>query len=240
MSFGCFLQMIGGWIWVGGAGTMVLVGLLMWGGVSDIKFLQIIAGLCAMGFLFTAGTGIGFMMAGPRKNGLLGLSIALGAVSLIHIVFAFVVANDAGGGFMGGGRFAAGSTGGQIVSQLPNLATIMLALGAGFEHFPVLAFFGTLLEVARFVLLGIYLNTLLKSVKESRAGKSCFWAGIGTGIVTGSMALLGLLMGLIGKEAGSRSLIMIFIILTLLSVVGVAVWTTLAVKTARESIDNRL
>src|SRR5262245_55861766 len=81
-SLGCLLMYIGGWLQVGGAGLILFTIFLHWIGIEDgLQVFIVLGGLAGLGYWFSAATGIGFLVSGPRDNRALGFSIATAAVA---------------------------------------------------------------------------------------------------------------------------------------------------------------
>ena len=96
---GMLLVSISLWLYMG---TFALLGfflLLAWMGASIPEVLMILTGLLGLGNWVVALIGLGFSIAGPSKSR--GLAIAATAVAAVHLVMAFVVANNTKAGFFG-------------------------------------------------------------------------------------------------------------------------------------------
>ena len=81
------------WIYLGTFAMLILFVLLAWVGVGIPSALLLLLGLAGLTNWILALTGLGFAIAGPPKTR--GLAIAATAVSAVHLILGFVVANKA-------------------------------------------------------------------------------------------------------------------------------------------------
>ena len=157
-------------LYLGGMALHALLVLIAWMG-ADIPYgLYALAGVIGLGGWVTALVGFGLTIAGPARCR--GLAIACAAVSLVHLVMAFVVAYNERGADFGGStmRWEA------LVSDLPALDSVIARLvyserggrDRGFVEvaFPPLA---GALELARLILVGLLLGSLARAAKNHRA-----------------------------------------------------------------------
>jgi len=89
---GMLMLSISLWLYLG---TFVLLGfflLIAWIGASIPQGLMIVTGLLGLSNWIAALIGLGFCIAGPAKSR--GLAIAATAVAAVHLIMAFVVANN--------------------------------------------------------------------------------------------------------------------------------------------------
>jgi LSD1 subclass zinc finger protein len=96
---GMLMLSISLWLYLG---TFVLLGLFLlvaWIGASIPEGLMIVTGLLGLSNWIVALIGLGFCIAGPPKSR--GLAIAATAVAAIHLIMAFVVANNEKSGRFG-------------------------------------------------------------------------------------------------------------------------------------------
>src|SRR5262245_5341223 len=100
-SLACLLYFISGWLQVAAFGLMFFVVFLHWCGIVEgLRIFGVLAGLLGLGYWLTSGTGIGFLISGPRKRNALGLAIATAAVAGFHLMLIIVVATSrSSGGF---------------------------------------------------------------------------------------------------------------------------------------------
>jgi len=89
---GMLLVSISLWMYVGTFALLALFLLIAWMGASIPSALMIITGLVGLANWVVALIGLGFCIAGPSKSR--GLAIAATAVAAVHIIMAFVVANN--------------------------------------------------------------------------------------------------------------------------------------------------
>jgi LSD1 subclass zinc finger protein len=96
---GMLLVSISLWLYLGTFALLAFFLLIAWMGASIPNGLMILTGLLGLGNWVVALIGLGFSIAGPSKSR--GLAIAATAVAAVHLVMAFVVANNTKAGFFG-------------------------------------------------------------------------------------------------------------------------------------------
>lgn len=89
---GMLLVAISLWLYVGTFALLAFFLMIAWAGASIPSGLMILTGLLGLGNWIVALIGLGFCIAGPSKSR--GLAIAATSVAAVHLVMAFVVANN--------------------------------------------------------------------------------------------------------------------------------------------------
>ncbi|HJZ90236.1 MAG TPA: hypothetical protein VKE40_05145, partial [Gemmataceae bacterium] len=258
-SLACFLYFIGGWLQVGGLGLLFFVIFLHWIGVIEgLTFFQVLAGLLGLGCWLTSGTGLGFLVSGPRSRGALGLSIATAATAGLHLLLMIVVAtNRYYGGF---GFILPGYTGevhwNAFVTQaraLPSLLFVAIGFDAYFRQpteGALLPVFTNLFEVARGILFLLTLRAVMLCARDTRGATLAMKTTIGYAIGAGALLLVGILFGLLylvvrpgrGEPPAFESLsavLHLYQIVLYLLLATVAVGVNLVVRTIKGNIDYR-
>ena len=224
VNYGFFCQM-------GSFGGLLLAFLISWMGGHEpvILALACIPGL--VGFIL-AGVGFGFIIAGPRRGNMLGLAIALAAVAGVHLLLTFIAA------------FGEKSMGGFYVRTSVDwiiLSTSFLefALMVVMKHGEALIICVGLFEIARFVLLTLYLKEFGKVCKEREATGRCTMLMIALPSAVAGSILVALLGGYLLREAQpSLTFLQIFGLLYIIVKLGAYTFIyLLTVKTANEISD---
>jgi LSD1 subclass zinc finger protein len=96
---GTMLLSISLWMYFGTFALLAFFLLLAWVGVSIPNGLMIVIGLLGLGNWIVGLIGLGFCIAGPAKAR--GLAIAATVVASVHLIMAFVVANNTKAGIFG-------------------------------------------------------------------------------------------------------------------------------------------
>jgi hypothetical protein len=89
---GILLIVISLWLYLGTFAFLLLLLLIAWLGASIPNGLLIVPGLLGLTNWVVALVGLGFCIAGPARAR--GLAIAATAVSAVHLIMCFIVAND--------------------------------------------------------------------------------------------------------------------------------------------------
>jgi hypothetical protein len=258
-SLACLLYFIGGWLQVGGLGLVFFVIFLHWIGVTEgLTVFTVLAGLLGLGYWLTSGTGIGFLVSGPRARGALGLSIATAATAGLHLLLIIIIATNR---YYGGFGFILPGYPGEVhwhafVTQaraLPSLLFAVIGFDAYFQQptqgalVPVLT---NLLEVARGILFLLTLRAIMLCARDFRGASLAMKATIGYAIGAGALLIVGILFGLLflvvrpsrgeppAFESLSAVLHMYQIVLYLL-LAAMAVGINLVVRTIKGNIDYR-
>jgi hypothetical protein len=162
----------------------------------------LVVGIPGLLATLAADTGVAFGLFGPRRKNAFGLCIATLAVSGVHLLFLLVGLAVADGPSSKLGIAPAS----QRASEASRLATTLLALETSFmpyTDFDVMFFLTALLEVARLILLALFVRAVLRNYKRD----DNLW--LVNVIAAGGGALLLLLIGLVVrlslKSASSES-----------------------------------
>ncbi|MSR52624.1 MAG: hypothetical protein EXS09_04965 [Gemmataceae bacterium] len=258
-SMACLLNFIGGWLQVAALGIMAFVWFLHWCGVQEgLRVFTIIAGLLGLGYWLTSATGIGFLVSGPRNRGALGLSIGTASVAGLHLMIMIVLATSRTIGELSPDTARSTDVSwAAFVSQLqalPGLLFLEIGLDIPRERAAdgnFLPVFTNLLEIARMVLFLLTLRAIMLCAKETRAASTCMKTMIGYAGGAGGLLLVGILFGLLllgmkptgkGQAANIDSLsaiVHLFMLVLFLVPAGLAVGTTLIVKSVKGRIDYR-
>lgn len=192
-------------LYLGGMAIHALLVLIAWMGADIPRGLYAVAGVIGLGGWVTALVGFGLTIAGPAKGR--GLAIAAGAVSVVHLVLAFVVAYNERAAEFGGSvmRWEA------LVSDLPSLDAVLARLvysdrgvrDRGFVEvaFPPLA---GALELARLILIGLLLGSLGRVSKNHRAEGQAKFGWIAAPSAVG-IAMLVVLLAAVMAESTVKS-----------------------------------
>jgi hypothetical protein len=257
-SLGLLLAMIGGWLHVAALALMAFVVFLDWIGVREgLQLFVVMAGLLAMGNWLTSATGLGFLISGPRDRGALGFSIATAAVAGVHILMLIVIATARDIGPFGRPMFAqpAEVYWDAFVSQLraiPALLFVEIGVGdfyRGIARGSALPVFTNLIEIGRLVLFFLMCRAVMLCARDSVGAKLSMQAMVGSAIVSGALLFVGMLFGLLflavrpsnptaGTESASAVFHLFFLVLYLV-LAGVAVGSTLIIRSVKGRIDYR-
>jgi predicted Zn finger-like uncharacterized protein len=194
VRLGTFLMFIGSIVTLSAIGLEMLLNILArtgaWGSQPDwVRLLMV--GLPGLGGMCTFMTGLVFGILGPKRGPLLGLGIALVAISGLHLLFT-IICLIPHGQFFGGIHINIGTQWNRAASALPVFSE--LGLG-GFDPLP---FFTALFEVATLVLLFLWLRALMLHYKR---GASVVQSIIGI-CISGGAPLLLLIMSLVYYSIG--------------------------------------
>ena len=253
-AIGCLLNFISGWLWVGGLLMLAFVVFLHWIGVQEgLNVFAILGGILGLCHWLTSGTGIGFLVSGPRDRGALGLAIATAAAGALHLIVLVIV-----------GTSRTHVIGPQAVFGLTsnlnwtNYVTQSLALSQviyiqiGFSDFRIpmaegsfLTIFANLLEVARNVLFLLTLRSIMLCARDSKGAKLVMKTLIAYVIGAGAVVLCGVLFGLLflsvlpkgaaarGAQESLSAVHHLYDLVSLLILAGLGVWITLVVKVVK-------
>ena len=240
-SLGLMLNFIAGCLTLGALAVLLLFSVI--GAFTVVnRDLLALAGLPGLAAWIVAGVGLGFCVAGPRKNGALGLAIATAAVAAAHLVFLMVIVfGERSFDVPGVGRLPlrSGPDWSGMVTKLTYLAHFTEAVRGTLDWMALLA---GLLELAGMILLLLYVRALALSVKEpSLAGRSLI-AVIGLPCAMGALILINLLLSLIFKQSGiksigaARALYILFTCVNFFVLIGMVGWYTLILYLGREEV----
>jgi hypothetical protein len=207
-----------------GSYTASTLDALYWLTVLLVGLPGVLATLCV-------DTGLVFGLFGPRRKNALGLCIAVIAVAGLHLLFLLIGVIIADGPGQSGVSLST-----LRVSDASRLATTLLVFETMLipnVSFDVFYFLTALLEVARFILLALWVQALLRNYK--RDDNLWLVTVIGTGGAAVLLMLLGLLLRLSFKSASSSSSLklLFFVNYALPDVVVVAVCVIVFVLSMR-------
>jgi hypothetical protein len=250
---------IGGWLQVGGAGLILFTVFLHWIGIEDgLQVFIVLAGLAGLGYWFSAATGIGFLVSGPRDNRALGYSIATAAVAGVHLMFLIVICTSKEFGPFG--RPPVTSPSADVywdgfltqIRALPGLLFWEIGLGdyvRGIARGSLLPIFANIVEVARLVLLFLALRAIMLCTRDSAGAKLCFQSMIGTAIAAGGLLAVAILFGLFmlavrpdnftGKSESVSAVWHLYYLVLYLVVAAIAVVSTLVIRSVKGRLDYR-
>lgn len=218
---------------LGSFGGLALFYLIAWLGGYEPVILALACLPGLVGFILQ-GVGIGFIVAGPRRGNLLGFSIALAATAGVHLLLMLIAAF--GDKTSIGSVYSRSSVNWLIMSTSYLQFVLMVTSKYGGDALIICT---GLFEIARFVLLMLYLKELGKVCKEREAAGRCTML-----LIALPSAVLGsILVALLGfellKEANpSITFFKIFFLLYLLVKFGAYAFIyMLAIKTANEISD---
>jgi uncharacterized membrane protein len=245
-KLGVFLTGIGAWFYVGATGVLLLLALLVICEVHMDDAYFILAGLPGLANWILAIIGLSFCVAGPSRFGARGLAIATLAVSAIHLLTMFVMVftkNSTGPGSLlvfSGWKWIPMATSLPILPWLLNPE----ALKVIDTTWPLLI--TSLLELARWILLLLYVRALGKTVKDHSVGDDAIKQVIVVPSALGILFIVDLIFGLIAKSITGVSaaktfifLLKVLFLLNFLAVGVLAVWLAIYLMSARDSLQYR-
>jgi hypothetical protein len=259
-SLACLLNFIGGWLHVGALCLVAFTLFLMWCGVREgLNLFAVLAGLVGIGHWLTSGTGLGFLVSGPRAKGALGLSIATASTGGFHLMLLIVIATsryDGGFGSVGTSRTA--ELHWEAFVTQAGAIPLLLFLVIGYSEFfdrlsdgSVLPVLACLFEIGRMILLLLTLRAVMLNARDTRGASTCMRGVVGYSIGAGSLVVLAVLFGVLlllarpanpARGGGLESLsaiFFLFIIVVHLVLAGLGVGTTLIIKSVKSKIDYR-
>ncbi len=217
---------------MGSFGAFLLYLVIAWMGGREpvILALACIPGL--VGFIL-AGVGFGFIVAGPRRGNLLGLSIALAAVAGVHLLLTLIAAFGDSKGL--GSVYGRASVNWLVMSTSFLEFVLMITSRYGEALIICLGLF----ELARFIMLMLYLRELGKICKDREASQRCMMLLIALPSAIVGSILVALLGWELMKEAQpSMTFLQIFGLLYILAKLGAYTFIfLLAIRTANEISD---
>ena len=249
-SLACLLCFIAGWLLVGGLGLSAFARLLFWAELHEgVNVFRIVAGLLGIGHLLTAVVGFAFLISGPRARGALGLAIATTAVAAFHLILTTVLATTqsralAGHQHSAGVAWEAFVSEGNVLGQLVFILIGFDLRDASLGGPAVLGVFTNLAEVARVVLFLLTLRAISREARDPRRAKMVMQALIANAVAAGALLLAGILFGLLllavrNERGGFVAVSNIYSLVVHLTLIAVAVWTTLVIKGVKDGIDYR-
>ena len=162
---GVSLLGIGLWCEMGACAAMLLIFLLARLDVYSAD-LMALAGLPGIASWILAVIGCSFLVAGPKKGNLLGLSIALVAVAGIHLVLVCIVAFERDSSIYGYGYGGSSVNWHAMVTEFDMLMAMIL-----YGRVRFLNLFCALLELAQFILLMLTLKEICQACKDRATAK---------------------------------------------------------------------
>ncbi len=255
----CLMLMIGGWVIVGGLGLSAFrVFLTMCGFSDNTEIFDIIAGMLGVAGWLAGMVGLGFAVSGPRDRGALGLSIAAACCGLFHLMLIMIIPSTVYGDLgatVGAGR--SGMVWDNFVSQSRAIPTWLFDLIGGnsqrhYGFFPALPLLANVAEVGRFVLLLLFLRSVMLCAKDPKPARLCMKTVIGYASAVGGLIVLAAVLGIIyllatptganadrnGKQA-SETMMLLFKLVQCLAVAGLFTWLSLVTMKIKNRIDYR-
>jgi hypothetical protein len=219
----------GYWCQLGSFAGIILVFLIAWMGGHETILLKIACLPGLVGFIL-AGVGIGFIVAGPRRGNLLGFSIALAATAGVHLLMMLASA------FADKSSLGYGASGfSWLVMPTSYLLFIVMVTS---KYGDALIICLGLVEIARYILLMLYLKELGKACKEKEATNRCTMLLIALPSAVAGSIFVALLGNELLKEASSVTLSRILGLLFLIAKLGAYAFIyLLTIKTANEIAD---
>jgi len=229
---------IGLWCQVGALGVAVFLGILrLADAYSTASDLALLEGLPALAYLVVALVGFSFILAGPKKGNLLGLTIALVAVAGIHLILVSYLAF--GGAIDVARRFGPSIHWEALATVLPLLIFDLVLL----DHFNAWILAAALLELARFILLALAIKELCRISKAKELGARATMMLIAMPALFGIMIILFLILKLVAKEVGvgggGRAISFIFILLEYGGFIAIYTVTALLCGDTKQAISYR-
>jgi hypothetical protein len=259
-AVGCLLNFISGWLWVGALLLLAFVVFLHWVGVREgLNVFAILAGILGLCHWLTSGTGIGFLVSGPRDRGALGLAIAAAAAGGLHLIVLVIVGSSRTQ--LVGPQAIFGHTANMnwtnFVTQTLALSQVLF-IQIGYSDFrlpPVdgsfLTIFANLLEVARNLLFLLTLRSIMACARDTKGVRLMTKTVIAYAIGAGAVVAVGLLFGLLllaldpakavarGAQESLSAVHHLYDLVSLLILAGLGVWITLVVRMVKGNIDYR-
>jgi len=245
-KLGVFLIGIGAWFYVGATSVLLLLALLVICEVHMDDAYFILAGLPGLANWILAIIGLSFCVAGPARFGARGLAIATLAVSALHLLTMFVMVFTKNSTGPGGLLIFSGLKWIPLATSLPILPWLLNpeALKVIDTTWPLLI--TSLLELARWILLLLYVRALGKTVKDHSVGDDAIKQVIVVPSAVGVLFIVDLIFGLIAKSITSVSaaktfifLLKVLFLLNFLAVGLLAVWFAIYLMSARDSLQYR-
>ncbi|MFL5243573.1 MAG: BRcat domain-containing protein [Gemmataceae bacterium] len=245
-KLGVFLAEIGAWFYVGATGVLLLLALLVICEVHMDSAYFILAGLPGMAHWVLVIIGLSFCVAGPARYGARGLAIATLAVSGLHLLTLFVMAFSKDSIGPGALLVFSGLKWIPFATSLPLLPWLLNPelIKAIDTTWPLLA--TALLELARWILILLYVRAIGKTVKDPSLGDDAIKQVIVVPSALGVLFVVELIFGLISKSVTSVSaakafmyLFKVLFLLNFLAVGLLAVWLAIYFLSARDRLQYR-
>jgi hypothetical protein len=233
------MHAIASWCMAGALGCMTIFFIAIWARINAV-FLSQIAGIVSIGFIVVSGVAYGFCLAGPKKNGMLGLSIASACIVGVRLIMVIVLLAQSGG--LGSGLPGMTTTVlGLITMVLPVFGMYLYGLfnGAGFS-FELFIMVGV--EIAQLIVFTLYLQAAAKTSRD-RGGEAeasnfvMFWS-VGSGVIAFSGLAVILLIRAVGSVTFAEVMMPIFSITTVGSLGALYAWHGFVVQSVQEGLDE--
>jgi hypothetical protein len=190
---------IGFWCQVGAIGIALFFAFLWIIAGENLDELLIPAGLAGLANWILGVIGFSFLLAGPKKGNLLGLTIALVSVAGLHLAMEIYLAFQKDS--MSYGRSGSGTIRWDVLpTQLESLTRMLIS-----SVFVTAALIAAILELARFVLFTLVLKEYGRICKDRDVGGSGSMLLIILPSVLGVSLILFLILKMIYKNAGMGS-----------------------------------
>jgi hypothetical protein len=238
---GIGLAGIGFWCQVGALGVILFMQFLAIVANEYVRELRIPAGLAGLANWVLGAVGFSFLIAGPRKGNLFGLSIALVAVTAVHFFLVIYVGfgDDSSDLSFGYGRRRATSVHWEAMPTVLDSLVGMILI----ELFTTSVLIAALFEIARFVLFTLVLKEYAQLVKSRDLKGSASLLLIGQPSVLGISLVLFLILRLIAKNSSlgtdGKYLLMLMLLLEYGGYIAVYVMSALACLTAKSVLYKK-
>lgn len=214
------------WCAVGGLSVQALLMILATLGTRTGDYL-VAAGLPGLASTIVAGVGIGFLMAGPKKGNLFGLTLALTIVAGLHLVFLIVAISNVRR--PGGDRW---------MSMVTTVQFLVLMLLNG--DFDVMGMITALTEMAKYILMFLVWKELCTTSKRRDEAAKANMLIIGYPSAWGVVLVIMLIAKLIGNEAGGgewRRYVFVLVLLMMFgAVIAVKAWGAMIAGEIRDAV----
>jgi len=209
---GMMLIGIGFWCQVGALSITLFSWFLALVVGEYVPELNIPAGLAGLVNWICAAVGIGFLISGPRKGNLLGLTIALAAVAAIHLFFVIYIGFGSDRYIAYGIRSHSSVNWSEMNTQLHGLLMMITT-----DVFVTAVLFAALFEVARYILFTLVVKEYGRLVKKRDVTASAQLLLVGMPSLLGICFVLFFILRLIAKNSsiGSEGRYIAFVMMLL-------------------------
>jgi len=209
---GMMLIGIGFWCQVGALSITLFSWFLALVAGEYVPELNIPAGLAGLVNWICAAVGIGFLISGPRKGNLLGLTIALAAVAAIHLFFVIYIGFGSDRYIAYGIRSHSSVNWSEMNTQLHGLLMMITT-----DVFVTAVLFAALFEVARYILFTLVVKEYGRLVKKRDVTASAQLLLVGMPSLLGICFVLFFILRLIAKNSsiGSEGRYIAFVMMLL-------------------------
>jgi len=231
---------IGFWCQVGALGIVVFTLFLFIVVGESVPELFIPAGLAGLANWILGAVGFSFLIAGPRKGNLLGLTIALAAVTAIHLFLAFYIGFAYDNAILGVGFGRSRSSIGWLMLPTQMIALVFMVITEIFNSVFLIA---AIFEIARFVLFTLVVKEYGRLTRKRDLSSSSGLLLVGLPVVLGVSFVLFFILKLIAKNSttGSEGKYIAFMMILLMfgGFITVYVMSALLCGTAKGSLYKR-